>query len=100
MNCLINLLAVCVFDPSNVSITGEIDFTPPPRRFDNGLYEGRWCEDRFCTGPVGTLRIGVDVALPKGWHLNYGIKHTSTVSTARDRGAEYPYLSLTWRPFR
>lgn len=99
MDCLINLLALCVFDPSNVYVTGEVDFAPSKQRFANGLYEGRWCEDRFCTGPVGTLKIGVEITMPNGWRLDYGFKHTSAIRE-NDRGMEYPYLSLTWRPLR
>lgn len=100
MNCLLHFVAVCLFDPSQLYVSGEIDFTPPPVRFADGLYEGRWCRDRFCTGPVGKLRVGVTVDLPEGWTLQYGIEHVSTISTTRDRGAEYPFASLTWRPFR
>lgn len=100
MKCLLDILAICLFDPSNVYFTGEINWASSPHRFESGHYEGRWCGDRFCTGPVGRLRVGVEVALPSGWRLNYGIEHTSTISTTRDVGDEYPFVSLSWRPFR
>jgi len=98
--CLLYLLGACLFDPSNVYVSGEIDFTPRPYRHSDGSYEGRWCRDRWCTGPVGTFRLGYEADLPNGWRIDLGLKHVSTISTTRDRGTEYPFVAVTYRPFR
>ncbi len=97
MNCLINLLALCVFDPSNVYVTAEI-LAPINEAHADG--EGRWCNNRWCPGPVGEVRVGVAVDFSRTIEIRYGIRHESMLTVMNDRGQESMFLQLTWRPFR
>lgn len=97
MECLIHLMALCVFDPSNVYATAEV-LTPVNDAHRDG--EGRWCRNRWCPGPVGALTVGMRVALTEGWELHYGLRHESMLLISNDRGQESVFMQLTWRPFR
>lgn len=99
MECLINIVAFCLLNTSNVYVTGDVDFASRPRQFANGLWEGRWCENRFCQGPIGTIRIGVQVPVSSTLILEYGFKHQSFI-LEDDRGEESLFVSGTWRPWR
>ncbi len=96
MDCLIHLVALCLLDPANVYVTAEL-YAPQPFLRS----EGRYCihQDRYCRGPVGEVRIGVTADLPKGWTLNYGVKHVSFVFE-NDGGDNGPFLGFTWRPLK
>lgn len=103
MECLINLFALCVFDPSNVYITAGLESTI--HSGDNSLrvercYETAWCTRSGYSGPVGTLKLGVSTPLTRELTLDYGFAHRSMVRTNRDHGQESLYATLTWRPFK
>lgn len=93
MNCLLNLLSICLLDPSNVYVRAEMSF-----QLQKPQMEGRWCQTRWCNGPMGTLRIGSTIQITRTLEADYGFLHTSFINTNRDRGEESAYLSLTWRP--
>lgn len=95
MNCLLQLLAVCMLDPGNVYITAGLE-----TQIARPQNEGRWCATRWCSGPMGMMRLGVKVDVTSNLQLDYGLLHTSFVNTTRDRGVESAYFNLTWRPFR
>lgn len=97
MNCLINLLAICVFDPSNVYVSASLA-APITEAHHDG--EGHWCNDRWCPGPVGMAEIGVIVELPERLEVRYGIRHESMAFIFNDRGQEYLFAEVSWRPFR
>jgi hypothetical protein len=99
MDCLLNLVAFCLLDPSNVYITGDIDWSLHGQGGTAAYREGRWCQNRWCTGPMGTLKLGVTVELTREWSVDYGFKHTSMID-ADDRGEESFFMSATFRPFR
>lgn len=104
MSCLIHFLAACLFDPSNVYVTAEMEadiFAPHTDMLGGiGHGEGEWCRKDWCTGPVGVLKLGVVTPLTSSFTLDYGFSHRSRINTLHDRGRESVYLSLTWRPFR
>lgn len=94
MNCLINLLALCLYDPSAVYVTGEV--YQPHYRWNEG---GLWCRYHRCEGPMGELRLGVNVPMTRMFDLNYGFKHQSFIMED-DTGMNTVFVSVTWRPFR
>lgn len=99
MDCLIHLMALCLFEPSGVYVTGEI-YEPHYRWYEGGLWCGRVGKDaHYCEGPMGELRLGVEISMTPTLMLDYGFKHQSYIMED-DNGTNMPFLSLTWRPFR
>lgn len=102
MDCLFKLLAICIFDPSNLYITGE--FVTP---FNQALQikaeplhiEGYWCGDHWCRGPLASLRLGMVIQLKQGLEVDLGLRHQSFIHDD-DRGQEGAFVSFTYRPFR
>jgi hypothetical protein len=82
MNCLLNLLAVCLFDSSSVYVTA-MALSP--------------INDNHAQGQV---EIGVSVQATRALELHYGLRHESMLMIDNDRGQEFAFVSLTWRPFR
>lgn len=103
MNCLIHLLAVCVFDPTGVYLTAGVSsqvHDGDKIRYAQQCYNTAWCVRDKPPGPVGTLKLGVSAELVRGLVLDYGLEHRSFVDTNRDNGQEFAFVSLTWKPFR
>lgn len=100
MNCLLHLLAICVFDPSNVYVSSSIDFANDNVHINERLngYEGSWCSGHWCRGPIGTFEIGHSAELSRGIIFSYQIKHVSFIEED-DRGFESFGVSLIWKPF-
>lgn len=102
MNCLLNLLSLCVFDPSAVYITAgleaQLTHREPVRVVQ--CYETAYCVRPAYSGPIGTLKLGVAAPLTKRITLDYGLEHRSYTNTNRDKGQELAFVTLTWRPFR
>lgn len=101
MNCLINLLALCVFDPSQVYVRADLDFAlnrPQAKTNDGEFNEGYWCKDRWCSGPRAVIRLGAKIEL-NDFTLDYGLAHSSFLAED-DRGQESAYVGVTWRPWR
>lgn len=103
MECLIHLLALCVFDPSGVYIRPSIDYALNNSRstyIGHGMtaYEGAWCNNHWCRGPMGSLEIGHSTEIGHGLTLSYRVKHVSFIEET-DRGYESFGLDLVWRPF-
>ncbi len=94
MTCLLALTLSCLFSPERLYVTGEIQ-----SQFTKPTYEGRWCNGRWCSGPMGVFRVGMNARLTETITLDYGVSHTSYLSTSKDRGEESFYMSLTFRPF-
>ena len=94
MNCLINLLSLCVFDPSGVYLAANAYAIANQEPF-----AGHWCTDHRCKGPIGELKLGVRVDLTQNFELHYGLRHESFI-LEKDRGEESAFVGLTWRPFR
>lgn len=102
MDCLINLLSLCVFDPSNVYLTAGIESqltNKDPVRLEK-CYQVAYCARPAYQGPLGTLKLGVDVQVTTKLELSYGFAHRSYLETNRDDGFEVAFLELKWRPFR
>jgi hypothetical protein len=97
MNCLLNLLAVCLFDSSSVYVTA---MALSPINDNHAQGQGLWCADRWCPGAVGQIEIGVSVQATRSLELHYGLRHESMLMIDNDRGQEFAFVSLTWRPFR
>ena len=105
MNCLINLLAMCIFDPSNVYIKPSIDYVVSGWQLDpvakNGIgryTEGAWCGNRFCRGAIGSLELGVQMPIKRNLTLTLRVKHTSFLLES-DRGHESVGADLVYYPF-
>lgn len=95
MDCLINLVAFCLLDPSKVYVRAEM-YAPTHA----SQFEGRWCKNHWCRGPMGVLRLGIEIDITRELQLDVGYQHQSDIQDFHDRGEESPYLSLTWRPWR
>lgn len=93
MPCLTALTLACLFSPQNLYVTTGLDLL-----IVKPNDEGIWCNDHWCNGPRGELRIGMQVDLTRSWQADYGISHSSFVDS-NDRGIERVYLTVTWRPF-
>lgn len=103
MNCFVHLLALCVFDPSNVYLRPSIDYAIDSSHTMHpalGLttHEGAWCVDHWCHGPIGTLELGYAIELSRELTVSYRMKHVSFISE-HDRGYESFGVDLVWRPF-
>lgn len=94
MSCL-TLWCLMTTMGHNVYATGELQ-----TQIQKPQFEGRWCQTRWCTGPMGTLRIGTKIDVTREITLDLGVLHSSYVNTNKDRGIESAYMSMTWRPFR
>lgn len=98
MDCL-TLILSCLLQ--NTYVTAGIE-----SQFQAGDHEGRWCYTRWCTGPMGVLKIGTQLNLTRNFDADLGIVHSSYLSVnrnfdnTREQGVESVYLTLTWRPFR
>lgn len=102
MDCLINLLTVCLFNPSGIYMTAGLEFqmtNRDPVRVER-CYEVAYCTRPAYSGPIGTLKLGMASAITERLTLDYGLEHRSYTDTNRDRGQEFAYLNVTWRPFR
>ncbi len=103
MECLIHLLALCVFDPSQVYVTAGLESA-----FHDGdrtvlaqrCYGTSYCVKGRPDGPVGTIRLGAQIEFRSGLTIDYGIAHRSYAIWNRDHGTESAFVQLTWRPFR
>lgn len=103
MDCLIHLLAVCVFDPSNVYMKAGIEnqFHDGDRiKLAQSCYGTAYCVRDTPDGPHGTLKLGVSMELTRTLALDYGVAHRSYVEYNRDHGQEFAFAELTWHPFR
>lgn len=95
MSCLLVLFSSCILYSQDIYMTGEMQLVKPRI----AEFEGEWCYNHWCRGPRATLRVGATWTLPAGWTVDTGYAHTSYAAES-DRGVEYPYISLTWRPFQ
>lgn len=92
MECLVNLLAVCLFDPSGVYVSAHA------HQVQAGERGSRWCKDHLCQGLMSEFKFGVRVDLTRRIELDYGIRHQS-FPLEYDRGEESLFAGITWRPF-
>lgn len=101
MDCLIHLLALCVFDPSNVYVTAGIESQITNREPVRvvSCYEVAYCTRPAYKGPLGTLKLGVILPVTSQVSIDYGFAHRSYLNTNRDNGLEVAFVELTWRPF-
>lgn len=88
---------VCVFDPSQVSLRGEVS-----SRIDGQIdyyqqIEGQ--QARPIGSAFGRLELGIEVPLSRCFLLRYGVEHTSAISYG-DRGQERAFVGFEWRPFK
>lgn len=105
MDCLLNLLAICLFDPSQVFVSGDFDFSPThymasPRRdpADPRWEEGARCGDHWCRGPLFVGRVGVTVEVGSKISVDYGFQHKS-FPYEEDHGANSWFVKATYRPW-
>lgn len=98
MTCWVMLFHVCLVDPSTAYLRADVSTKVA------GEWAYRYRPEGgadFKTAPVlvGRLELGLQIALPHGWQMSYGIEHRSNIYTA-DRGEERVFVGLEWRPFR
>lgn len=92
MDCLINLVAFCLLDPSKVYVTGELQ-----QVVSHDHTEGRWCSTQWCRGPMGVLRIGTSIDVTRSLEVNLGFIHQSDI-TINDQGDNGWFANVTWHP--
>jgi hypothetical protein len=91
------LFHVCVFDPSNVYLNGEVSTQVAG---DPYFYYAENAEVGHNVRPtVGRLEVGVYVPFSRSLVLRYAVEHTSAINLG-DRGEERAVLGFEWRPFR
>jgi hypothetical protein len=92
MECLFAVLQLCLFDPSAVTVIGDMSWqVSGGSRYLIG-------SDRY-TGSLGRLEVMVTVPVSRELSLRYGLEHRSYVETDRDRGEERAVLGFIWKPF-
>lgn len=102
MDCLIHLLALCVFDPSNVYVTAGLEKTIHDG--DSIQIAQRCYDTAYCVkdqpGPHGILKLGVSIEFTRSLVFDYGVGHHSYVNYSKDHGQQFAFAELTWRPFK
>jgi hypothetical protein len=92
---LVVALSGCAMNAGNIYVRAEAQ-----QVVERPTFEGRWCETRWCEGPLGDIRVGINTDLTREIEIDLGIGHSSYVGTTSDRGVEYVFTNLTWRPFK
>lgn len=92
MDCL-TILITCLLQGTYISAGIE-------QPWRQGYDEGRWCMGEWCSGPMGVVKLGTRIELPRSIDADLGLTHSSFLNTNRDQGVHTAYLQLTWRPFR
>jgi hypothetical protein len=92
-----------LFDPSGLYVKAGLE--SQTNQYEDAqaarpCYGTGWCLTPAYSGPIGTLKLGVSVAFTEHLTVDYGFTHRSYVNTGRDRGLEFAFLELTYRPFR
>lgn len=104
MSCLLLWASVCLIDPSNIYLTGGLEAPlnhPSNERIAEPCYGAdTWCLSKPNGGAVGTLRLGNVIEVSSEFTIDYGFAHRSLINTNKDRGQEFAYISVTYRPFR
>lgn len=98
MTCLIPILSVCLLDPSNIVLEGQMS-----GQVSGGVQYsvgGPQSGYHLVTGPVGRAALSVVVPIDDWFELSYGIEHRSIISTAQDRGEERAFVGFYWRPWK
>jgi len=90
-DCIIQLALICLFDPANVSLTGEALWKV------DGDYDFYYAGEVY-DGWHGSLKLAVDVPVTPTFTMHYGFEHRSYLS-AGDRGYETANVGFTWRPW-
>lgn len=93
MECAFLVLQLCLFDPANLSLEGDISWKVGGNRTFTVRGEPY-------TGAHGRIALNVEVPLSERISLSYGYEHRSFVESGLDDGAEFFVLELTWKPFR
>jgi hypothetical protein len=93
MDCLINLIALCLFDPSNLTIRADFGLEIA------GGFHYTVNDTDVGTGKLVAVRLEMPVRVNKKLEFTYGVEHISLLD-ANDRGQERVYLGITWKPFQ
>lgn len=93
MECWIHLFSLCVFDPSNVVLEGDVS------RQIGGDFAYHSGAQNYGGGTLGRLSVYDVVPISKHWTVTYGITHESLLDTRSDPGQERFSVGFVWRPF-
>ncbi len=96
MTCLLTWMSVCLVDPANLYASAGLY----PNNAHPSNYEGAWCWDHWCRGPIGEVKLGLVVELNGTLDLDVGVLHRSFPLEPYDEGTNGAYAVLTWRPWR
>jgi hypothetical protein len=109
MDCLLVVLQLCFFDPSNLYVTATYDYafsTSQPGEISETTFDGLGQpriqvtrELYYAAHDYGRVAIGWSVYESKTLTFDIGLSHQSSPSTRSD-GYEAAYAGFTWRPFR
>lgn len=93
MSCLFTLVALCVMDPSQISLRADVSYQTSGdvyHRIDSRNYGG---------GHVGRVELDVPVLMGRHFSVNAFVLHQSLLDTRSDRGEERAGFQLVYRPF-
>jgi hypothetical protein len=93
MECLLAVLQLCLFDPSAITVSGDLGWQI------NQAVRYRLSDGTYYTGPIGRLNLTVTVPVSSELSFHYGVEHRSLVETTHDRGEERAIVGFTWKPF-
>lgn len=89
--CLLPVLAVCLFQPSELTLSADASWALGPSYYFVG--------DRQYGGSIGRASVLMRIPVSHRLEFHYGAEHRSMIETDADRGEERALVGFTWRPF-
>jgi len=103
MDCLLLVLQLCLFDPTNLYLTAGVESTFSTDwtyRIQTGELNGGVLT-REIDQDFGVVDVGLIIPSRDGrWVGDIGVRHRSFLSTGSDDANYSWYAEVTWRPFK
>lgn len=94
--CLIPTAALCVLSLQSLTVDAQLQSKISGEPNHWYLHEGAW---RRADGPVAEISISMQAEVSRSFSIPFGVGHRS-VPSRNDRGEEYAFVTLRWRPFQ